>query len=809
MAKEKLPPACAFAVSVLTEYNLNPDDVPEEAVEAAEQHVTTCVRCLSNTSIDITALTGKKKKMRQVAESNYDIFAAPAREGRGEVELAGGKIKDGASTNPSQADRKTSLREPASFTSVQTPQYSPAPLATASAPIVSDPSPLTLPHPQSQPDPKPAPQTIAPVPSPSQSATDGSIDCQQCRQILSEYAEAMDSGQNVAFLYPEVQEHLLTCESGCLVLLDLFRQEAKANRKNRRRPVRDPFSVIGWEITGFFRGGQIPISPRALSFGTLIFLLLIASLSAYAGIRWDDLRYYHPLHIHTIPTPDGIGLSDGLKIYDACNASSYQYKREAAQAMQQGDLAKADKLLSSAVDVVDTTGCNSGEAAIYREDLHVRQSGRPFGIMVVSFDSGPGNADPQGGTDRHILYAAYTQELVGAFISQQQYNTTQMQTPGAPLLYLVLANTTGIEEGALQIANAIAALSTSQDLAQFGLLAHGKAPLLAVLGLGPSQLAQVVLPVLCRAGVPLLAPTTTGRFIIDLLSQTSLYRHCTPGFAFVRFSPDDLAQSHLGAAYAYNQLSARNAAVFYDPSNPSSNGSAMGFIDGFTSYANAHIVAQETAVASGLLDVNGRPQASREDLLAGLNDALKAKPRPDIIYAPLLTNDVITLAEAIAHLPASQQPILMIGGEFVQPAPLQGLVPWAREYQLRLPHIYIALSSATRPPTDGDWQKQFYASFCSSFATPGTFCSGAAALDQGALLFADGVELVAKGIGPIASASQLPNTAQLVQHMSKEHFAGVSSPIALQLGDNVLVTSTVVAPVVLGLQEDGSIQIVS
>lgn len=776
MAKEKMPPACAFAVSVLNEYNLNPDDVPEEAVEAAEQHVTTCVRCLSNTSIDTTSLNGKKKKARQGAESSY----------------------------PSHANEQTSLREPVPFTTVQTVQTSQrisAPLATTATPALPDLSPLT--------PPKASSQAVVPVPQPSQAPVDGPIDCQQCRQMLPEYAEAMDSGQNVAFLYPDVQEHLLTCEAGCLVLLDLFRQEAKANRKNRRRPVRDPFSVIGWEVTGFFRGGQIPISPRALSFGTLIFLLLIASLSAYAGVRWDELRNYHPILTHTVPTPDGIGLSDGLKIYDACNANSYQDKREAAQALQHSDLSKADKLLSSAINVVDTTGCNSGEAAIYREDLHVRQSGRPFGVVVVSFDSGPGNADPQGGTDRHILYAAYTQELVGAFISQQQYNATQMQTPGAPLLYLVLANTTGIEEGALQVANDIAALSTTSNLEQFGLLAHGKAPLLAVLGLGPSRLAQVVLPVLCRAGVPLLAPTTTGRFIIDLLTQTSLYRHCTPGFAFVRFSPDDLAQSHLGAAYAYNQLSARNAAVFYDPSNPSSNGSATGFIDGFTSYPNAHIIAQETAVASGLLDVNGRPQASRDDLLAGLNDALKAKPRPDIIFAPLLTNDVITLAEAIAHLPASQQPILMIGGEFVQPAPLQGLVPWAREYQLTLPHIYIALSSAARPPTNGDWQKQFYASFCASFATPGTFCSGAAALDQGALLFADGVELVVKGLGPITSTSQLPTTAQLVQHMSQEHFAGVSSPIALQRGNNVLVTSTVVAPVVLGLQQDGSIQIVS
>src|SRR5205823_2945636 len=107
-----------------------------------------------------------------------------------------------------------------------------------------------------------------------------------------------------------------------------------------------------------------------------------------------------------------------------------------------------------------------------------------------------------------------------------------------------------------------------------------------------------------------------------------------------------------------------------------------------------------------------RPQASREDLLMGLDDALQAKPRPDLIFAPLLTNDVITLGQAIAQLPQNQQPILMIGGEFVQPAALQGLVPWSRQQQLTLPRIFISLSTAVRPSSDGDWQKQFYASFC-------------------------------------------------------------------------------------------------
>ena len=82
-----------------------------------------------------------------------------------------------------------------------------------------------------------------------------------------------------------------------------------------------------------------------------------------------------------------------------------------------------------------------------------------------------------------------------------------------------------------------------------------------------------------------------------------------------------------------------------------------------------------------------------------------------------------------------------------------------------------------------------------------------AALDQGALFFADGIEILAKGIGSMTDVSQFPTNAQLVQHISTEQFAGVSCPIALRLGYTDLVTSTKVQPVILGIQGDGSMQI--
>lgn len=772
---QHLPPACAFAVSVLAERETDPDAVPEEAVEAAQYHLATCVRCLSTPPVISPQRKRKKAPSRNISEQPWQA-----------------SYDQGGENQPASTAALSHTSQPAS-----TMLVTPATQSQAQA----TPIPTSIPT--------PTPPAVAS--SRSLAVLTGPMTCAQCRKVLPEYAEAMDSGQPATQLHPAVQEHLLTCESGCLVLLDLFRQEAKANRKYRRRPVRDPFSAISWEVSGFFRGGQVPMSPMALAYGTLILLLLVASLSTFLAIRWDDARYYHaPIHQVNLPTPDGIGLSDGLKVYDACNASGYQDKRDAAQAMQAHNLTEASSLFQTATSAAnsDTTGCNGAEAAIYQEDLLVRQSGHPYGALVVSFDSGPGVADPQGGTDRHILYAAYTQELIGAYIAQQRYNDSAMQTPGLPLLYLILANTTGVEQGALQVANDVATLAASQNPQQFGLLAGGpgtQVPLLGVLGLAPSSLVQVVLPVLCRAGLPLIAPTATGLFIINLLLQTTLYRHCTPGFAFVRFSPDDAAQSLLAANYAYKTLQVRHVAVFYDPSNPSSSGSADGFSYNFARDKGAQIVARETAVASGLLDANGRPQASPADILAGLKDALAVKPRPDLIFAPLLTNDVITLAQDIAHLPVNQQPMLMIGGEFVHPTALQGLVQWARQQQLTLPRIYVSLIAAAHPPQASNaWQEAFYSSLCTSFAAPGSHCSGAGVIDQGGLLFADGTELVANAL----QASTIPSLPTLVKRISQERFEGVSSPIRLHTIAGILVTSIQVSPVILGVQQDGSLSIV-
>ncbi len=57
------------------------------------------------------------------------------------------------------------------------------------------------------------------------------------------------------------------------------------------------------------------------------------------------------------------------------------------------------------------------------------------------------------------------------------------------------------------------------------------------------------------------------------------------------------------------------------------------------------------------------------------------------------------------------------------------------------------------------------------------------------------------------ASSVLPTTSELLKRLSQENFAGVSGPVVVRL-NNVLITSTVAVPIILGVQADGSLQIV-
>jgi len=770
--EERLPPACAFAVSVLAEYNQDPYMVPEEAVEAAQQHMVTCARCVASQAPQTpTANSTLRKRKRLRPMSNN---------GEGSQSSAQTLLEERPSATPQEQ-----VDGGAEYSSQQATQRSLITSTPSEAVDVTQEISVTA-------------QTVEDV-----------LDCQPYRQYLSKYADALMDGQPAAMLYPEVHEHLQTCDMGCLVLLDLFQQEATTNRKNKRKPVRDPFSAIGWELSGFFRTGQVPMSPRALAYGTLMLMLIVALLGAYVGSNWNESHYHMP--VATKPTPDGAGLSDGLKIFDACNTQAYQNKRDAAQEMHQATSTKADGLLTSALHATQSneSGCNGGEVAVYQEDLHVRQSGRPFGMVVVSFDSAAGDANSANDSDRHFLYAAHTQELVGVSIAQNQYNAAQMKIPGAPLLYLILANTTGLESGASQVANMIASLDQSADYQKLGLLVNQTHPLLAVLGLGPDNLLQSSLPTMCSLGIPVVAPTVADPVIFDRLTETSLYNQCAPGFGFARVAADDRQQSTLGANYAYTKLKAKSAAVIYNPNDLSSSTASQGFIDNFSKRPNAHVVARETTITSdGTGGGNDQAQRVREAVSAALDDALKAKPRPDVVFAAVQTSDAYTLAQAIAHLPQNQQPTLIISGASIQPKALQNLAQWAHQNQLAQPHIYVSVAAATQSKVTEEWQKQFYARFCTSFAPSGSSCSSAGALDQGALLFADGLESIIQGIGPVTDATRLPTREELIQKIKDVHFTGVSSSIAFHSTKNSLLTNQKAAPVLLNIQDDGSIQIV-
>src|SRR6202049_3929941 len=186
---QHLPPACAFAISVLVERDMDPDAVPEEAVEAAQLHIRSCVRCLS--SPPYISPPRKKKRPRRPVEpyAGFETYAPTHSE-------------EEAAPLPSPSREVATL--PATrveFNAPMTAEKAPEPpVATprAAAPTVA---PLT---PAKTPAPPDVPEVI-----------EGPLTCVQCRKRLKAYAEALDSGQNVEMLFPEVQAHLESCESGC------------------------------------------------------------------------------------------------------------------------------------------------------------------------------------------------------------------------------------------------------------------------------------------------------------------------------------------------------------------------------------------------------------------------------------------------------------------------------------------------------------------------------------------------------------------------------------------------------------------
>lgn len=798
---EQLPPTCAFAISVLSDYQREPRSVPEEALEAAQQHVTTCTRCKESRDL-LGAIPRPKKKGREATGKMSTRKGATAKAAQHNGTAIAEKSTQTASSSSNNNHEPVvpswaSAPENENENEIETTSKQPVPEVVSKLPATTIPPVVTIVANQAQEEEEEELPAI----------------CLQCRQILPEYAEALERGQDISQIYPEIQEHLQTCTNDCPLVLELCRQIIQEEGMQQQVPVSNALGIINWELTGIFRKGDLIVSSRTLANGTLILLLLFTLLGGALGFFYNHWRTQlaNPANA-ALDVPDGIGLSDGLQVFDACNEAGYQAKREASHALQQAsEITKAQKAFTTALQSVqqDTTGCNNAEAAIYDENLHVRQSGRAFSTIVVSFDSGSGHITEDGEFDRQMLYAAYTQELIGVAIAQQQFNEEQLNTPETPLLYIVLANTTGTQSGAIQIAKSVAELAETGNYQRAGLVARGEHPILGVLGLGPAHLAQMVLPTLCQAGIPLIAPTATGRHLVDQLNATTLYNSCTPGFGLIRFSSDDITQSEVVADQIYSTLNKRNIAVFSNPEDISSENMARSVSDIFGDKDDAQVVAREVVISD---PDQGAPTENDEDpvkaaIQLALQDALQAEPRPEVIFATLPTYETRLLGEELARLPQEEQPQLIVAGEFIQAATLQKLIPWTREHQLTLPATYVIQSAVSQPPSSDNWQKQFYGKFCSNFTTPALPCSNTSGLDHRALLFADGIQVWLQAIGPLSDIEELPDRATLVEQMSTLEFTGVSGPITLERLNNAIV-NTAAQPVLLAVQQDGSIQVV-
>lgn len=240
----------------------------------------------------------------------------------------------------------------------------------------------------------------------------------------------------------------------------------------------------------------------------------------------------------------GIGLSDGNFIFDTYSGrTDVALKKQAAQALQRGDMANAVNFFSQAVSADPT----DGEAQIYNENLHVLQSGAPYITIVlgIAFDSG---ADD-------LLRARPDTE--GAFITQYEVNKQGLLPHGLKLRILI--DSCGPQR---------ADVSTVAQLVVNRVNKAGNPDhIVGVEGWPFSSQTINALDVIASAHLPLVSPASSVK-----LTGSSPY--------FFRIDPPDDVEGSLLAS-ASQQMHVKTVLVLRDPTDPYS----VSLADAFSSSA--------------------------------------------------------------------------------------------------------------------------------------------------------------------------------------------------------------------------------
>ncbi len=487
---------------------------------------------------------------------------------------------------------------------------------------------------------------------------------------------------------------------------------------------------------------QPPVSQPRRRFPRFALILIIVMLIVLAG---SGIFFF--VHQEASATASGIGatqmsnneyigISDGTFAFDT-TLDSGSLKTQAAQLLKQGskNTNQVISLLNQAVE----KSPNDAEALIYKEDLTVLSSGRPYVDVVVATMLTGGSSLAGLGRD----------DLQGAYVAQQEYNTGYKLNGGVQVR-LLIANSGSQATYATTIAQQIVRL------------AQHDTHFVGVMGWPYSDRTLAAIQVLNNAHIPLISQTASS----DALTGISHY--------FFRIAPSNHIQGVNGAKYAEQVLKAKRVALFYDPTNSYTQSLAQDFAQQFRSDGNQVVVTEKYTV--------GNPAT----LPPALQDALSHKP--DLIYFSGYASD---LSPLLVDLPTNST-IPILGGDA-----LYELDGYSSSASAGFTHVHFTAFaypdewSILKPGTS---KPAFFADYTLDFNSNGQHATGAYGFtraDSDAMLSYDATIAIFQGCNIALKSGQQTITPQdLQQALLKVNGAnaiqGVSGQISFgQNGDPV------------------------
>ncbi|GCE19395.1 hypothetical protein KDK_31950 [Dictyobacter kobayashii] len=338
----------------------------------------------------------------------------------------------------------------------------------------------------------------------------------------------------------------------------------------------------------------------------LILLLVIVLVAGGAfGVSYflTGNKASSPISV-TMIKGEPIGISDGTIALDT-TLEDGSLKTQAAQQLKQNpnNINAAISLLNEATN----KNSNDAEALIYKEDIHVIQSGSPYVTLVVAtMISGD---QVRVGRD----------DLQGAYVAQKEFNDGAKLRNGT-LVRLLIANTGSQTDTVPTVAHQIVQLQQSDPT------------FAGVMGWPYSGRTQAAIQILSQNHIPILSQTASS----DDLTNASPY--------FFRVAPPNKQQGIQGAKYAEQTLHAKTIGLFYDPQDSYSQSLAQDFrqqyegVDKNKVYTEQYTIGKAGTIASAVHDV--------------LNKNI------DLIYFSGYATDVSTV---LSNLPPGNLPVM--GGD--------------------------------------------------------------------------------------------------------------------------------------------------